>query len=75
MRNIFIFFTSIISLTAVLIMFLKESLLALFIALSGLFVSALIYIFFQEHRPIGLLPILAPNPIYDEFPRSLRPHA
>ena len=56
-------------------MFLKESLLALFIALSGLFVSALIYIFFQEHRPISLLPILAPNPIYDEFPRSLRPHA
>ena len=50
--------------------------LALIFALSGLFVSAVLYIFFQQQqqRPISLLPILAPNAIYEEFPRTLRPH-
>ena len=76
MKNILICFTSIITVVALITMFLKKSLLALLITLSGLFVSAVLYIFFQQRQqqPISLLPILAPNAIYEEFPRTLRPH-
>ena len=75
MRRIFIFFTSILTLLAFLIMIFYKTLLAFFVVILGLFVSALIYVFPLEHRIQGLLPILAPNPIYENLPRTLRPPA
>ena len=59
-------------------MILKKTLLAWFIAIGGVFVTALLYIFSkqqqQQQQPIGLLPIFAPNAINEEFPRTLRSH-
>ena len=60
-------------------MILKKTLLAWFIAIGGVFVTALLYIFLkqqqqQQQQPIGLLPIFAPNAIYEEFLRTLRSH-
>ena len=83
MKNIFICFTSIIIVILFcaypwfLTMILKKTLLAWFIAIGGVFVTALLYIFSkqqqQQQQPIGLLPIFAPNAINEEFPR-MRSH-
>ena len=57
-------------------MILKKTLLAWFIAIGGVFVTALLYILSkqqQQQQPIGLLPIFAPNAINEEFPR-MRSH-
>ena len=55
-------------------MILKKTLLAWFIAIGGVFVTALLYILSkQQQQPIGLLPIFAPNAINEEFSR-MRSH-
>ena len=58
-------------------MILKKTLLAWFIAIGGVFATALLYILLkqqqQQQQPIGLLPIFAPNAINEEFPR-MRSH-
>ena len=57
-----------ITVIAFITMLMKKSLLGFFITLCGIFVSCVLYIFSQrkqqqQEQPIGLLPILAPNPI------------
>ena len=68
MKNIFILFTLMITVIAFITMLMKKSLLGFFITLCGIFVSCVLYIFLQrkqqqQQQPIGLLPMLAPNPI------------
>ena len=74
-RKITIFVVILTILALIITIFYKS--LFFFCIVIGLFVSAVIYViwFYEKPQIQGLAPILAPNPIYDNLPRTLRPPA